>query len=222
MFDKFFKTLKKKPLTEQITDKVIDSIILDREMFQKAKKSLRTNGNLELAKQVLIEDKIINKSERTIRRKLLTHFAIADKIDIGSGFTMSSIVIDIERIGDYAKNIADLALLLDGKYNCGPYNERVELVEKNIESMFEKTLNAFENSDADIAREVLFLYKNEISKECSLIKDALINEEEEMSSGNATAIALYLRSLKRIGAHLHNISTSILNPFPRIGYKEKK
>ncbi len=222
MFEKFLKTLKKKSLIDQIIEKVSESINLDREMFIKAKKSLRTAGNLELAKQVLKEDKIINKSERTIRRKLLTHFAISDKIDIGSGFTMSSIVIDIERIGDYAKNIADLALLLDGKYNCGPYNERIEAIEQKIEIMFEKTLKAFENSDADSAREVTALYKNEISRECSLIKDALINEEEEMSSGNATAIALYLRSLKRIGAHLYNISTSVINPFPRIGYKEKR
>ena len=221
MFKKFFDTLKKKSLTEQIIEKSIDSITLGRDMFLNAKKSLRTKDNLELAEQVFLEDKKINKSERTIRRKLLTHFAIADKIDIGSGFTISSIVIDIERIGDYTKNIADLALLMEGKYDCGTYDKRIKSIEDKIETMFQKTLEAFEKSDIETAREVTALYKNEISHECSLIKDSIIKEEEKLSAGNAVVTALYLRSLKRIGAHLYNISTSVINPFPRIGYKEK-
>ncbi len=222
MFKKFFDTLKKKSLPEQILEKSIESITLGRNMFLNSKTALRTKGNLELAKQVLIEDKKINKSERTIRRKLLTHFALADKIDIGSGFTISSIVIDIERIGDYTKNIADLAILMEDKYNCGSYNDRIKILEDKIEIMFEKTIIAFENSDEDVAREVTSIYKNEISRECSLIKDSIIKEEEGLSAGDSTVTALYLRSLKRIAAHLYNISTSVLNPFPRIGYKEKK
>ncbi len=221
MFKKFFDTLKKKSLSEQIIEKAIESIDLGKIMFLKSKTALRENGNLELATEVIAADKKINKSERTIRRKLLTHFALADKIDISSGFTISSIVIDIERIGDYTKNIADLAMLMKDKYSCDLYEDRVKSIEDNVETMFHKTMIAFKNNDEDIAREVVSIYKNEISSECSTIKDAIINNEEDMSTGNAIATALYLRSLKRIGAHLHNISTSVLNPFPRIGYKEK-
>ena len=34
-------------------------------------------------------------------------------------------------------------------------------------------------------------------------------------------VALYARYLKRVGGHSHNIVTSVVNPFPRIGYREK-
>ncbi len=222
MLKKFFDTIKKKPLTEQILDKSLKSIKLDRNMYTNARFALRNPGHVDMAKKVLEEDKSINKSERSVRRKLLTHFALADKVEIGSGFTISSIIIDIERIGDQAKNIADLVLLMDDKFTCDVYEKRIKKIESHIDNMFDKTILAFENNDADAAREVTKLYKNDVSKECSIIKDSLIKGEEPLDSGNATAIALYLRYTKRVGAHLYNISTSVLNPFPRIGYKEKK
>ncbi len=221
MWKKFVDTLKKKSLSEQIFEKSLDTIRLDKEMFMNAKYALRNHGNLDLAKKVLEEDKRINKSERSVRRKLLTHFALTDKIEIGSGFTMSSIVIDIERIGDQAKNIADLALLMDDNFSSGPYDNRVKVIEKQVEELFDKTLLAFENSDEEAAREVINTYKEKISGECSAIKDSLVKEAESIGNGNAVAVALYLRYLKRTAAHLYNISTSVLNPFPRIGYKEK-
>lgn len=221
MFKKFFDTLKKKTLTEQIVEKSVVSITLGKQMYLDAKTALRTSDNVDLARKVLEEDKIINKSERSIRRKLLTHFALTDKIDIGSGFAISSIVIDIERIGDYAKNIADLAILMDGKYSGHSYENRIKIVEDEIEQMFDKTIKAFENDDESMAREVIDLYKKQISNECSAIKDSIIKEEEKLSKSDAVVTALYMRNLKRIGAHLFNISTSVLNPFPRIGYKNK-
>ena len=42
------------------------------------------------------------------------------------------------------------------------------------------------------------------------------------SSADAACLALYIRYLKRVCAHLRNISTSIVNPFHRIGFREKK
>lgn len=221
MWKKFLETLKKKSLSEQVLDKSINSIKQVKDMFLNAKYALRNKGNLELAKRVLEEDRMVNKSERSVRRKLLTHFALSDKFDIGTGFAISSIVIDFERIGDYAKNIADLALLMDDHFTCDVYDDRVKSIEQKIEKIFDKTITSFAGKDDKLAREVTEIYKNEISRECSIIKDSLIREEEKISSGTAVAIALYLRYLKRIGAHLYNISTSVLNPFPRIGYKEK-
>ena len=35
------------------------------------------------------------------------------------------------------------------------------------------------------------------------------------------ATALYIRFLKRISAHLMNIASSVVNPFDRIGFREK-
>jgi hypothetical protein len=34
-------------------------------------------------------------------------------------------------------------------------------------------------------------------------------------------VALYLRYLKRVSAHLKNVATSVVNPYHRIGFREK-
>jgi hypothetical protein len=46
--------------------------------------------------------------------------------------------------------------------------------------------------------------------------------DSSISSGSSAALALYFRSLKRINGHLRNVTTSVINPFHRIGYKPKK
>jgi len=40
------------------------------------------------------------------------------------------------------------------------------------------------------------------------------------SISKSASISLYARYLKRIGAHLKNITTTIVNPFDSIGYKK--
>ena len=79
-------------------------------------------------------DKKINEFERDVRRKVMTHLAVGGKEDIGSGLVLVSVVIDIERIGDYTKNIYDLAL-----------NHPKKLTSGSLES----TLNDMENSTKD-------------------------------------------------------------------------
>ncbi len=46
--------------------------------------------------------------------------------------------------------------------------------------------------------------------------------KKNLSVGSAVTLALYFRSLKRINGHLRNITTSVVNPFHRIGFKPKK
>jgi len=51
----------------------------------------------------------------------------------------------------------------------------------------------------------------------------LVREEDKnIPPGDAAALALYIRWLKRINSHLRNITTSIVNPFDRIGFEPKK
>jgi phosphate transport system protein len=45
--------------------------------------------------------------------------------------------------------------------------------------------------------------------------------DEELGRGETAAVALYVRYLKRVGAHLLNILSSVVNPFDRIGYREE-
>lgn len=66
-------------------------------------------------------------------------------------------------------------------------------------------------------------YKDGLSADCESIVERLVRGEvKDVSPETATAVALYARYLKRIGGHSRNIVTSVVNPFHRIGYREKK
>ena len=82
---------------------------------------------------------------------------------------------------------------------------------------------AFRDNDPEKAREIMKSYKGSLSTDCEKIVERLVAEKApDLSPGNAAAIALYVRYLKRIAGHSRNIVTSVVNPFPRIGYREKK
>lgn len=221
MLKELLSIWKKQDATTEILEKYLKTLETDFKMYQEAVRCLRRCDNSEMRIDIYKTDKIINKSERQIRRDILTHLVMFDKAEIPGGLTITSIVIDIERIGDYTKNIADLANLHKDKLNGGIYEDVLSNIEKRIEEFFEITLKAFPESDADLARKVVEGYR-EVSKDCTLTTNSLIQGNGEFSVSDAVTLGLYLRFLKRTGAHLFNICTSIVNPFHRIGYSEKK
>ena len=221
MFKELLKLWKQKDLSSQAFGESIEMLKVDKEMFEEAVKSLRTSETGEYAENVFKKDKLINKYQRDVRKKVLTHLVMSDKLEIPSGLVLVSVVIDIERIGDYTKNIMDLALAHKSILNAGKYENELKEIEDKISKFFELTIEAFSNSDKDTARIVMSEYKK-ISGTCDKRIEELIKNADDFTPSDAVALALYLRYLKRIGAHLHNICTSVVNPFHRIGYKEKR
>ena len=53
------------------------------------------------------------------------------------------------------------------------------------------------------------------------LSDLILEKDKTLKPGDAVALALYFRWLKRTNAHLRNITTSVVNPFDRIGYQPK-
>lgn len=196
---------------------------LDLEMFKASVHSLREHEEGGFDIDVLQKDKEINRFEREVRQKVLTHLTVSGSADLQSGLVLVSIIIDVERIGDYAKNIYDLAKYHPAKLEAGSLEERLAAVEKKTTEIFSSTVKAFAQHDIELAREVMHWYKDELSKECEdIIRQIIEGKADDLDAPKATAVSLYARYLKRIGGHSRNIVTSVVNPFHRIGYKEKK
>ena len=89
----------------------------------------------------------------------------------------------------------------------------------------QKELNkkvADKKADDKKAEDLLREYKW-VNKMCDEhVADLLNKKENKMSSSKAVALSLYFRYLKRINSHLRNGASSVVNPFPRIGFKVKK
>src|SRR5690606_754546 len=75
------------------------------DMFEASVESLhrRDDGAVEIDTYKL--DKDVNRFERDVRRKVMTHLVVSGPADLPSDLVLINVVIDIERIGDCAKNI---------------------------------------------------------------------------------------------------------------------
>ena len=94
------------------------------------------------------------------------------------------------------------------------------MIEEEVKNRFEKTLQAIQSQDEEIAKTLMEGYREQMTGKSDDIVHGVLRDKLHFGSESRTAaIALYARYLKRIGAHLKNITTTLVNPFDAIGYK---
>lgn len=196
---------------------------MDWTMYEASVKSLRQSDSGELDVDVYKLDKQINAYERDVRRKIMTHLSLTGGRDLSPGLILISVVIDIERIGDYTKNICDMAQQHPRRLDAKSMESNLQEIETKVAKIFTDMITAFKESDGAMARRIMEDYKEEISQQADDITNRIIaGEVTDLDPSDATATAMYARYLKRIAAHSRNIITSVVNPFDRIGYPYKE
>lgn len=216
------KTLwKSDNLLVEAWDQSYEMLDIDQVMFEEGIRALRHSSdgaNLEIRKK----DKLVNKYEREVRKKVLTHLVVQNTPDLSAGLVLVTVIIDIERIGDYTKNIIDLAQMHPKQLSGGMFEDKLVQMEKSLSVLFNNTKNCLRNSDIDLAVELMSEHKT-INEICDIAIEKLVRAEDKpVDHGSIAALTLYIRYLKRINSHLRNINSSVVNPFDRIGYKVKK
>lgn len=222
MFRQWLAIFKKDTLIDRAYKRSFEMLDITNEMYVEARKSLRQREDCEVNLQVKETDKKVNSYEREVRRMVFNHLAVQGTANLPSGLVLISIIIDIERIGDYAKNMVELALDHPGKLHGGKFEEEIARIENALEDNFIQTKKCFKEGNSNTAIELMqkYAWVNDI---CDDIVMAMVKERDvEIKPGDAAALALYTRWLKRINSHLRNITTSVVNPFDRIGFEPKK
>ena len=208
-----------------IEDALADSWAMletDKQMFDASVRSLRQQDSSEVEIDIYEADRKINQIQQEIRRKVLTHLAVSGSMNLSIGLGLVSIVIDIERIGDYTKNIYELAKLHPSRLSGGEWENDVKVTESAVSRHMGSLSEALRGSDVELA--------NQIIKDMSMVKAHCDQSVMRLIKGNtesvdkreAVSLALYMRYLKRVASHLQNMATSIVNPFDKIGYINKQ
>lgn len=222
MWKKLISFLNKDDLYTQALHSCYTMLDLDLEMFKTSIEVLRRSDGCETSFDIYATDKRINEFERDVRKKVLSHLALSNGSDLSSGLALVSVVIDIERIGDYSKNIFSMAKAHPRRLSGGQVEQEVADIEQNVDRLFTQTVAAFKSGNIEAARAVMSSYKEDLSIRCDKIVDDIVaGRQEGLTPADAATLALYVRYLKRIAAHSRNIVSSVVNPFHRIGYKEK-
>ncbi|MFH1278090.1 MAG: PhoU domain-containing protein [Candidatus Eisenbacteria bacterium] len=188
-------------------------------MFEDAVASLRNEG--VPVGDIYARDRMINKFQRRVRRNIVTHLAVSSNPDITSSLALTAVIIDIERIGDYTKNIVELATVHERPFDGGDLDDEIREFEQTVRRLFQTLPAALENSDMDTARQIIGDHQVLSDRVEELIESLITGRVMNDNSGEAVTAALYLRYLKRVSAHLKNVASSIVNPYYRIGFREK-
>jgi Na+/phosphate symporter len=200
---------------ERVEAKVREMFSRDRHEFDLAMSALlgdvvATDVNAELRSH----DQKVNRLEREIRRELVVHASVHGGLDTPAVLVYMSVVKDIERIGDYAKNLLDLAR--DGaNFSRTPEEVEWRRLASETSRAIAQVGEIFETRHAERARQMLApsgqmlaLFDERVS--------ALVRSEAP--TGQAVARALAYRYLKRVVAHLMNVLSAVVMPVDRLDY----
>ena len=103
MFRKLFSWWQEDILLKQALDKSAGGLEKVGEMFSFAMDLLLEGVGEE--KRIYDMDQEVNALQIDTRKKVLEHLTISPEQDVTASLVLITIIVDVERIGDFAKNI---------------------------------------------------------------------------------------------------------------------
>ncbi len=188
-----------------------------RHTFDLAMNAVTGGSVTSVADEVRRTDRQINVTEMEIRRELVVHFSVHAGGDATEMLVFMNMVKDLERIGDYNKNVFDLAE--EGvSFAEADDLERIlgfrDEISSRIALMGEiLTVRDEERARAYIAR------SDELRREFDTLVNGLVHSTEPAL--HAVPRALLYRFLKRITAHSMNVVTAVVMPVDRLDYYDE-
>lgn len=217
MFKWISELFKGPALIEEAEEIVSGMLEIAYDMFQYSMRIVVEKGK---EKEDIYEiDRKLNELEIEVRKKILEHLSINPSQDITPSLILATIVVDIERVGDYSKNLIELSHMYPEPLK-GEYIEKIKKLEEKVQIYFKKTIEIYDNQDEILGKKVM----NELSElvaECQSLLETLV-EDNSLSCKEGIIYSLLVRHLKRVSAHVKNVSSSIVNPFYRLGYKPEE
>ena len=219
---------EEKPGVKFIDDRVLETPVIAAgqviketiRMAHKAKENVELSmkafidSNEKLIEQVYKNEETINLLEEAITSYLvkLAQCNLSEKEQTIVASTLH-IVIDIERIGDHAENIADLArekINRKVKYSLDALNDLNEIYESVVKSL-DISIGAYTDRNVNEAK-TNFKVENQID---TYKKDYREKHIKRLYDGKCSAFegALFLdiiSDLERIGDHSNNIAQSVV------------
>ena len=170
------------------------------------------NEDKEAAKEIIAHDSVIDRAERDIEnlclKLLLQQQPVAKDLRVISAAL--KMITDMERIGDHASDISEMAILMADK----PYIKKLEHIQemaKEASVMLVNSIEAFVNKDVKQAHEVI-IKDDVVDNLFETIKNeliAMIHKNPDVGD-QAMDLLMVAKYLERIGDHACNIADWVI------------
>lgn len=166
----------------------------------------------DLAAKLIDGDKKIDALETEVSSFVVRLLALRQPMAVDLRTIVASLKIasDLERIGDYAKNIAKRSLVLNRGPVVGPISGIVNL-SRMVEVMLHDVLDAYAAGDAEKARQLRLRDQEVDDAHTGIFRELVTYMMEDPRTITAcTHLVFIAKNLERIGDHATNIAESIV------------
>jgi phosphate transport system protein len=186
------------------------AVLAEAALDQSIKALMSRDPNL--AREVIRGDKAINDLEEELDAGCVRLIALYQPvaIDLRQVMAIDHLIVELERLGDLAVNVAEEALTLEQLPRLDLHRDLPRMT-RMVQAMLRDSLRAFLSQDAVLAREVC-----KQDNEVDYLDRALIQELLEYMGHSPEAVAFGLsqitvvRNLERAGDHATNIAEQVV------------
>ncbi|MGB5093829.1 MAG: phosphate signaling complex protein PhoU [Parvibaculum sp.] len=167
----------------------------------------------DLAERTVREDRRVDVLEAEIEQRAIRLIALRQPMasDLREAVSSIKISIDLERIGDLAKNIAKRAMVIQGDFET-PVRliQGISRMGRLAQGRLKQVLDAYTNRDANAAMEV-WRDDEEIDEMYNSVFRELLTYmmEDPRTIGACTHLMFIAKNIERIGDHATNIAETI-------------
>jgi phosphate transport system protein len=195
---------------KELADIQVDLLKMRELVDQAISLSLKSlaEGDIPLAKQIIDDDEKINQMRLQIEEASLALIATQQPTatDLREVIAIMNIVVDIERMGDYAKGVATTVITIGDEPLLKPLIDLPKMVEI-ARKMLKDSVDALLDKDVDRAKEIA-IRDDEIDVLYRMIMDELVEimAERPDSVQRANMLLWCAHNIERIGDRATNIA----------------
>ncbi len=216
MFDRLFRSGARSTLIDAAFRDINEMLDQAEHMLELGLKALLDNRELEVDLDKL--DDVVDEGERMVRRSVLEHLAFNPKQDLVTSLVLVSMVQDAERLGDFARGLPELVPLARHP-RTGPFRDELRELAARLKPLFQVTRVAFSEDDPKKARQLMTAVR---ALRVDLLDYTSRVAASDLTADMAVVYSGAARSLRRVGAHLSNIASSVVQPYDRIRHGDEE
>lgn len=172
-----------------------------------------TRRDQQLAERTILEDQRIDALESEIESHAVRMIALRQPMatDLREAIAAIKISIDLERIGDLAKNIAKRAIVLQNDFEgANKLIQGISRMGRLAQRQLKQVLDAYSNREAQAAMEV-WRDDEEIDAMYNSVFRELLTYmmEDPRTIGVSTHLLFVAKNIERIGDHATNIAETV-------------
>lgn len=201
---------------DNIDAKLSEMLINSMHIYDISMNCLLGDTNLDSVRDDLYTtDKAINELHREVRREMIVHSAVNSRnLDIPLLLSYMTMSKDIERIGDYCKNLFEIAET-GNTFTKGEDLDNYIGLRNDIGKLIVNLQSCLNLEDETKVHDLITLGSS-MSTDLDNKITALLENKETIEYPVSTT--LFYRYLKRIVSHIVNASTALIMPTDQIDY----